>query len=462
MRRRLADEGGVALTVAMFTIAVISLFTALVASSAGQLGDTSDEDRDSKRALGAAEAGINTALHRVNAAATPLSNLGCFTDVEVGVLAQATPYPGISAQAGGPLTLKAGSCPGATGRAGNDGTYTYWVTLLNNGQHCDEQYTTQVEVNGLLALGAGGISVLRRCITSIGVVNGVQRRVQREVYSEFRLFHGLIGTESVRARNLANLGTSHVGSNGQVTMDAGSLFGGQIELQEDAPAEQVAATGVWGVTRRAEPWILDPVRVDKAGSQSISCVGPVVLVPCGSNGGFQSAGERVLAPTGYTVTFGAGDHYICQLSITGGTVVVSGQARIFIDDDGCSATGLAITGGLVNATGIVSARNLQVYVEGPSPVTIRGGATATANLTLYAPESDVVVERGGGLLAPTVRGSISASAIDLRNEVTFVGDLLLDITTPFAQIAGKWHAGAWSECPSRPSQPDDPHSGCNG
>jgi hypothetical protein len=462
MRRRIRSEDGVALTVAMFTLAVIALFSALIASTAGQLGDTSNEDRDSKRALGAAEAGINTALHRLNTAATPLDNLQCFTDVQVGVLGTVTPYPGIETEVGSQLTVPAGSCPGASGRTGNDGIYTYWITLLNNGQHCDEQYTTATEVSNLLALGVGGISVLRRCITSIGVVNGVQRRLQREIYSEFRLFKGLIGTGPVHAYNLANLGTSHVGSNGLVTMDAGSLYGGQVEVHDDADEPVMNATGVWGVTRRADPWILDPVRVSSTTSNtgSISCRGPLILVPCGTGGGYQSTGDRVIVPTGYTVTFGGGNYYLCQLSVTGGTLVVSAQTKIFIDD--CGTTGLVIQGGLVNATGVVTAANLQVYVEGDSAVNISGGVLAQANLTLYAPESVVTVEKGSGLLAPVVKGSISAQSIELKQGVTFVGDALLDITTPFEQIAGKWHAGNWSECPAKPELATDPHSGCNG
>ncbi|MEX2196457.1 MAG: hypothetical protein WD844_14325 [Thermoleophilaceae bacterium] len=462
MRRRIRSEDGVAMTVAMFTLAVIALFSALIASTAGQLGETSNQDRDSKRALGAAEAGINTALHRLNNAPTPLDNLGCFTDVQLGVLAEATPVPGVVATGDVPLSVQAGHCPGAAGRAGNDGTYTYFITLLNNGQHCDAQYTTQTEVTSLLALGIGGISVLRRCITSIGVVNGVQRRVQREVYSEFRLFQGLIGTGDVTVSTLANLGTSHVGSNGLVTMAGGSLFGGQVEIYgEDEP--QIFATGVWGVTHRADPWILDPVEVSDINAGTITCVGPLILIPCDTSvAGLHPASRRVRVPTGYTVTIAAGDHYICELSVTGGSLLVGGEARVFIDDDCPAGEGFTMQGGLVNATGIVSAENLQIYVEGDSTVSIRGGVLATANITLYAPRSSVVVEQGGGLLAPIVKGSISAESITIGQGATFVGDPLLDITTPFEQIAGVWHPGNWSECPAKPAEADDPHSGCNG
>ena len=462
MRRRLRSEAGVALTVAIFTLAVIALFSALLASSAVHLGDTSNRDRDQKRALGAAEAGLNTALHRVNGLTSPLTNLGCLTDVQVGVLATAVNYPIANTS----VKVKAGQCPGAQGRVGNGAEWIYFITLLNNGQHCDQQYTSQTQVNNLLSLSAGGISVLRRCITSFGVVDDTVRRVQREIYSEFRLFDGLIGTNSVKLLNGANAGTSHVGANGYVQMDAGSLFGGQIQVQDGADTTDPApggihATGTWGITSRPEPWIADPITV----SDTSVAATPTCVLLCNA---FVSP-RRLTVSTGKTVTMSGGTYNLCEFNVSGGTLAITGTVKIFLDSDGpCAGSNgqgkLTINGGLVNTTGVVSASNLQIYSEGNSAtsnaITIQGGSTTQANLTLFAPNADVTIQKTGILTGPTIKGSVTAKNITIGNSVTFVGDPLLDILSPFQQIAGDWKPGRWSECQSRPTVADDPHSGC--
>lgn len=451
--RRLRQEHGVAMTVAIFTMAVIALFSALVASTAVHVGDTSNRDRDEKRALGAAEAGLNTALHRVNSLTSPLDNLGCLTDVQLGVLAQATQY----VVAGATVHVKAGQCPGAQGRAGNGGEWVYFITLLNNGQHCDQQYTTQTQVNNLLSLSVGGISVLRRCITSFGVVNGVTRRVQREIYSEFRLFQGLIGTDEVFVRNGGDAGTSHIGSNLRVAMEPGSLYSGQVQVQEGADVDEIFATGLWGVTSRPEPWLADPINIDVAGTPlpTASCT-----LLCSAWVSPGSSTRRLSVGTLKTVTMNAGTYYLCEFNVSGGTLIINGEVKIFLDKD-CDGGGtFTINGGLVNTTGVVSAQNLQVYVEGSAPVTIQGGTTTQANLTLYAPSADVTISKTGLLTGPIVKGSVTARKITVGSGVTFVGDPLLDILSPFQQIAGDWHPGRWSECRSRPPVEDDPHSGC--
>lgn len=460
MRRRLQSEQGVALTVAIFTLAMIALFSALIASTAGQLTTTSNESRDAKRAVAVANTGVATALDRLNRLTSPLSNLGCLTNVVVNPYVTATPVPGVTAQGGGTVSIKAGNCPPASGRAGNDGTWTYEITLLNNNQHCDDQYTTQAQVNNLLAFGVGGISVLRRCIVSTGVVNGVQRRVQQEIYSDFRLFHGLVGLDSVKARGTgADLGTSHVGTNKLVDMDPGTIFGGQVELRAGGKDDKIEATGIWGITERPEPWIADAVDVgpdDPTDSATVTCG-----LLCNPWEGGSAAGRRLRVTALETVTFtetaNGGNYRLCELHLDGGTVVVSGTVNLWIDDD-CAGNGLVLNGGgLLNTVGLAVPQNLRIYVEGNRPVNIGGGLLTQANLSLYAPESTVTID---GLIAPIVKGSITAKNIVVQKG-TFVGDPLLDITAPFAQIAGKWHPGKWSECRAHPPDPNDYLSGCN-
>lgn len=456
MIRRLRSEDGVALTVAIFTLAVIALFSALVATTAGHLSNTSNESRDAKRAIAVANTGVATALHHLNTMGA-VGNLECLTnDIFVDPYAQATPQEGISAAGGAQVHVQQGQCPGASGRAGNDGTWRYYITLLNNGQHCDNQYTTQAQVNDLLAFNSGGISVLRRCIVSYGVVNGVQRRVQQEVYSDFRLFHGLIGLDAVTVDNGADLGASHVGSNGSVFMESGTLFNGQVEVADLSKAD-IQATGVFGVTERHDPWIADPAEVESDEFQDTAGITCAPL--CSPWVGGEPATRRVTVPALTTVTFQAGDYRLCELTLDGGTVEVVGTVNLWIDDD-CAGDGLVLNrGGLLNTVGGAVPSSLRIYVEGNRDVNIGGGLATTANLTLYAPLSKVTV--GGGSVAPLVNGSVTAREILVTNSASFVADPLLDITAPFEQIAGHWHPGDWSECQAYPPDPNDHLSGCN-
>lgn len=466
MIRRLRSERGVALTVAIFTLAVIGLFSALVASTAGHLNGTSNESRDGKKAVAVANTGVATALHHLNSQTSAISNLGCLTQsIHVSPYVQATPVPGITAQGGGPVSASAGKCPPVTGRAGNDGEWHYVITLLNNNQHCDNQYTTNAQVSSLLAFGVNGISVLRRCVIAVGNVNGVQRRVQQEIWSDFRLFHGLVGKKLVEVTTGADLGESHVVSNDLVTMTAGTVFNGQVELREEAQ-QDIHATGVWGVTERPEPWIADPVEVgdgDPADTASIDCILP--LIACDA----WSSGTRTLKvdPLETVRITGSDQNYrLCELHLNGGTIEIVGTVSLWIDEcrdvnGNLVGNGLRLDGGgLLNTVGGTLPSNLRIYVEGKRPVQIGGGVATTARLALYAPQSDVTLG-GDGMVAPVVKGSITAERIYVKQSAKFVGDPLLDITAPFEQIAGRWHPGKWSECQPHPPDPSDQESGCN-
>jgi Tfp pilus assembly protein PilX len=58
MRERIRSQAGVALPVAMGVLLVITLLIASVALTSTQLNNSSSRDRDSKRALAAAEGGL--------------------------------------------------------------------------------------------------------------------------------------------------------------------------------------------------------------------------------------------------------------------------------------------------------------------------------------------------------------------------------------------------------------------
>jgi Tfp pilus assembly protein PilX len=79
MRRLTTSQEGVALPVASAMLLVISLFVIGFFSVTLQVNETSIEDRSSKRALAAAEAGLQTALYRMNEFPGTSQPTQCFT-----------------------------------------------------------------------------------------------------------------------------------------------------------------------------------------------------------------------------------------------------------------------------------------------------------------------------------------------------------------------------------------------
>lgn len=144
MRRLTTSQEGVALPVATAMLLVISLFVIAFFSVTLQVNDTSIKDRSSKRTLAAAEAGLQTALYRMNRiGATPDPAL-CFTTDWV------------------PQDM-GGQCPAAPEvPLGNGAAFTYYVTPELGTGSC---------------LGVPGLPT-DRCVTAVGKAGGVQRRVQ--------------------------------------------------------------------------------------------------------------------------------------------------------------------------------------------------------------------------------------------------------------------------------------------
>jgi Tfp pilus assembly protein PilX len=188
VRHLVKSQDGVALPVASAMMLVISLFVVAFFSVALRLNDTSIEDRSSKRALAAAEAGLQSAVFRLNQLSkTAPANAGsCLTTTWV------------------PTT---GECPGLTESLGNGAQYTYYVT--------PQGATCPTTMPGLPPTAED------RCITSIGTVNGVSRRIQTRVVTRVAIPDfgevGMVGKSLVYARNGVNF-SSDVGSNSHVEL----------------------------------------------------------------------------------------------------------------------------------------------------------------------------------------------------------------------------------------------------
>ena len=184
-------QDGVALPVAVGMLMVLSILVVGFFTQAMRANTVSIDDRSSKRALAAAEAGLQTALyrlHQLSGTPNPVASTSCLTTTWVGLRSD-------------------GQCPaGPEVSIGNGATFTYYVTPEGGAAGC-------VEMPGRTS------TALDRCITSVGIVAGVTRRVQTRVASQPTSYPynqvGLIGKSLVQAYNSAKL-ISDVGSNERV------------------------------------------------------------------------------------------------------------------------------------------------------------------------------------------------------------------------------------------------------
>jgi Tfp pilus assembly protein PilX len=192
VRRLLRSEDGVALPVASGMLMVVSILVVGFFAVSMRVNDSSVDSRSSKRALAAAEAGLQTAVYRLNLLnQSAQANAGrCLTTTWVD--------------------LTAGECPGQPGSVGNGAQYTYHVTPA-----------TAAGSAGCVTVTGVATSASDRCITSVGTVNGVSRRIQTRVVQQptttipdFNSV-GLVGRSLVYAWNSVKM-TSDVGSNERV------------------------------------------------------------------------------------------------------------------------------------------------------------------------------------------------------------------------------------------------------
>ena len=184
LRPRLAREDGIALVVVCGVLLVVTILAAAFATEALQSSTDASRDRNSIRALGAAQAGLAMANYRINKL-HPADNQ-CVTNVVSAPNADA-------------------DCT-VTESIGNGASYTYYVTQkIPAASGCD-------------ALPGTPSTGTQRCITSTGTVGGSVRRIQARVSASqlsppLMPVHGLLGLDYVFAKNNLSFPNADLGSN---------------------------------------------------------------------------------------------------------------------------------------------------------------------------------------------------------------------------------------------------------
>ena len=422
-------------------------------SGALHLNTTSTEDRDSKRALAAADAGRNLALFRLNKI-KPADDQ-CLADAAVAPTG--------------------GECPSSsTIDLGNGATASYRVTpKLALSDSCRSVSGAALETSDAV-----------RCITAIGTVNGVRRRVAWRVVAH-PLFPvaGLVGTDYIHQENssrvwadragtvLGDLGTNTHAERFHTSQQRNVILGPGATSQGFQPSQIVNRPAPFDVPMGD----FEPVENtnDNANLSSLPAT-----VWNATTREFTLGGSSTIVLTG-------GDYHVCRLSTAQSSklFVTPGQrVRFFVDSperDGGSSepqTSCANTsGGVGVATGTVdigqsstfaacdavsgstctalgNPANLQLFTYGRRSVTPYDISVANSGdrvMTIYAPRSRVHFGN-----STQVIGTAVAAEVTINNSMQFFFDpRLFDVHD--AQYKGR----QWNECTAQNGSAD-PEAGC--
>jgi type II secretory pathway pseudopilin PulG len=488
MRKLLANQTGIAMPTTTSMLMVVSLLVAAVLASATQLSTSSNRDQDAKRALSAAEAGIQTAVYRLNQIRNPAVGPGmCLTTGPV-------------APSGTPA-----QCPASPAESvGNGATFRYYVT-------------PRLALSDTCALSPGQVATtLDRCITSVGTADGVTRRLQLRVNEQlvFGGFFdvGLLGKSVFYAHNSVNM-VADIGSNGTVYLnnsitasdDTALGVDGAVRLHSGGTyTEGNSVTVEGGLQPVAEPYDMPPADFERYDGESGG-----VPAPSENNNNLLSTTyykdvDKSFRVASGTVTLEPGTYYFCHVFLgtsvkfrinNTGRTVANGMTRILIDHprrsgSNCPATpthytaGEAGTFGADNSVEINKETDqreelLQIYMYGSANeqenlTTSRYGWCQRQSDPMLPGEcrSDFMLDNSvhfyGSVYAPdsTVQahnsveifGGLAGDKIRLFNSVNFrVTDA---VRTAPALTPGAAARRGWVECKPQPPVPTDPESGC--
>jgi Tfp pilus assembly protein PilX len=468
VRQLLRSDDGVALPVASGMLLLVSILVVGFFTVSLRVNDTSVKDRSSKRALAAAEAGLQMAVYRLNLlnqTDSAIRSGSCLTNTWV--------------------SPTAGQCPGQTESLGNGAQYTYYVTHEGGAAGC-------VEVPGV------STSSLDRCITSIGTVNGVNRRVQTRVVQQPTIpdFNsvGLVGKSLVYAWNSVNL-ISDVGSNALVQLensinvndDDAINVDGKIMLLTGGQYLQGNSVNVEGGTQTVTtPFDLPVPKFETVQDNNNNSTLSTDLGSAWNPATRQisiASGEKTIRPGTYHVCgVFLGNSVKLKFSHTGGAAT-----KIYVDSPsrpGSFCAGQADPAGTFGADNSVEINKesgereelLDIYLYGTPQNDTRSRYPWCTDLNDGGKpgecRSDFMLDNSvqfyGGVYAPnssvqahnsvSIWGSVAADKIRFYNSITF------NLTGPQidkpAEAPGAAARRGWRECQPQATTAGDPESGC--
>jgi Tfp pilus assembly protein PilX len=466
------SQSGVALPVASGMLMVISILVVGFFTVAMGVNTTSVQDRSSKRALAAAEAGLQTAVYRLNllnqSASANAAN--CLTTTWVAPTA--------------------GECQGLTESLGNGAQYTYYVSPA-----------TTAGSAGCVVLPNVATSTVDRCITSVGLVNGVRRRVQTRVVQQPTIADfnnvGLVGKSLVHAWNSVNL-TTDVGSNTMVRFENSINVNdndainvdGRVLLYTGGTYHKGNSVNVEG----GQQTVTTPFNMTMPDFEAVETTNDNDKLLSALGTSWNQNTRRISLGNSVSKTIPPGTYHTCGVFL-GNSVNLKfsnvGSARTKIYVDSPSRAGSDFCAGQADPAGTFAADNsvninketgereelLTIYMYGTPYNDTRGSFSSwctdgfTGGQTgecrsdfmldnsvnfygsVYAPNSSVQAHN-----SVNWQGSIAADKIRFYNSINF------QVTGPTIAQGGEGSGAAqrrgWAECKPLPSLTSDPESGC--
>jgi Tfp pilus assembly protein PilX len=438
------DERGVALPVALAILMLVAGLTTIAAKAGVVTSHFTQRDRNAKRALQAANAGVEATIYQLNLM-QPKALECVIKDASTQVLRVAA--------------------------ADADGWCITQTEDLGDGA----SYTARASTG--IVLNTNGQVLIQRRIVSTGTVNGVKRRV--------RLTSNAATGRPLFAANYAAISLSSVDYGNSVFVNGGVGSNGNITLRNTAevcgaatpgPGKTLtlanSATVCPGYSTSAAPtnFVLAPV--DQGTSPTVNDDGRICAQDTCTGSVSWSAATRTLTLTNSGTVTLTGDVYnFCKVDIRNSAqlriAARTTPLRIFFDTpEACGApTGsnyaqltLTQTSGIINLN--TDPTTLQVMVAGSStrPTSVEfhntGDAAQDVHMTIYAPNSTIIFEN-----PTTMTGALAAKLIQLQNSVVLTyDDRVRGIVSLNSAQLFQLDTG-FQECTATPST-SEPDSGC--
>jgi Tfp pilus assembly protein PilX len=444
---RLAEERGIAVPLSMLVLALMVLLGGVAIRQAVFASDESHKDRRVKRAIQAADAGIEAAIYRMNMmdVTRQAANSKCVTDNGAGQLA---------------LTAAAsGWCPAVTETLANGTSYSYRAQPSPD----------------LAALPAAQTDI-SWTVVSTGAASGESRRVAARVTGPraSRLF----GDYAVSAREGISLDsnatvTGSVRANRGIQLNSNARVNcwtdGTNTLGNATPGPGYTTTGSGSVcgsrAPAAETFSLAPVNSDVANTNDNGRICAAGGDPCSSAGSITwNPTSRVLRLNGgSTLTLGGSVYSLCQLHLDSDSRLIiaprpaGSSVRIYLDKpaDCPGVTGPAIS---FNSNATVTNQNsnpasLQFYVEGSRSITLNSNTTIAIPTVFYAPDSSFSMDSNSRILGAVVARTVHMNSNARVTWDPSVGNIWTDGVFPLASRED------YREC-QNPAPAGGPAAGC--
>jgi hypothetical protein len=437
LRRRLSGERGIALPTAVMALMVVAMLASAAGMAAISAMGQSGHDRGTKRAVAAADAGIDTAIYRLNKLKP--SSLLC---VVVGLPLALDPVP------------SSGWCPPQTENLGDGASFSY-------------------RMSAGIQLNLAGVGLLQRKIVSTGTANGVTRRAMATVTSltGVSVFGGnAVTTLSDLTLPSGTLVTGDVAADGNINVfnctrlvgnalyGIGKLFNVGGSPSSCAGRSQVQAT---------QHLVLNPVNQGTAATVNdngrIGNQDPFVNVL--SN--WSPANRTLRLRFASTLTLTGNTYSFCKLEVENLSQLIIGPRiptqpplKIYMDAPencpGVSGAGTITvkdTGQIINAN--ATADTFQLSALGsPTTATTLSFQSTLSNMigTFYAPRSTISLEKANAIL-----GSVAAQNVTLLDSARIQWHPSADITLD--DLYPLFKRTSWVECTTSPTG-SSPESGC--